>query len=86
MRFSTLFVDKPLYATPPKGYSVSDRRQWRPHGQLFNFQSLAPRAAGSLFPLFTYSSRHGLFINQPFFEQHATAIRWTAMGRDQLDC
>ena len=36
--------------------------------QLFNFQWLARPAAGSLFLLFTYSSRCRLFINRSFFE------------------
>ena len=39
------------------------------HSQLFNFQELARQAGGTLFLLFTYSSRRQLFINQTFFEQ-----------------
>ena len=37
--------------------------------QLFNFQWLARSSAGSLFLLFTYSSRRRLFKDQLFFEQ-----------------
>jgi hypothetical protein len=39
--------------------------------QLFNFQWLARSDAGSLFLLFTYSSRRRLFIDQTFFEQNS---------------
>jgi hypothetical protein len=54
---------------PPSVRACGTRRFSAAAAQLFDFQWLARSDAGSLFLLFTYSSRGRLFIDRLFFEQ-----------------
>ena len=59
---------------PPSVRACGTRRFSAAAAQLFDFQWLARSDAGSLFLLFTYSSRGRLFINHSFFEQPSTGF------------